>query len=285
MAAGRTDLWSQELGWPGQLFVGRYRQSSAKPLLPPHRHAGMLEICHLAKGVQVYAVGGRRFLLRGGDCFVTRPDEEHSTDGTPQEKGELCWLQVRPPQSGEAFLGVEQAQVAGLFARLLAIRRRVFPASERIPGLFAELIAAWRSGPEDLRRLVVAQRVLAVLLLVAEDAARTAPRERPGGDLERVFALIAGELHRPLPLAELAHCAGLSLPRFKVVFRRAVGLPPAEYVLRRRLDAALAALHAGASVTRAALDWGFHSSQYFATVCRRYTGASPSALVRPGPGP
>ena len=59
------------------------------------------------------------------------------------------------------------------------------------------------------------------------------------------------------------------------MFRAALGLPPAEYVLRRRLEGALRAVHGGTGILAAALDFGFASSQHFATVCRRYTGRTP----------
>lgn len=266
--------WFEDLGWRDRLFVGHYRQVRATPELPEHVHGGMFELCWLRSGVQVYAVGGRSHVLRGGDCFVTRPDEAHSSAGTPQERGTLYWLQVRPPASGEGFLGLGSELVGGLFARLAALPRRSFPGPPALQVHFDALFAADAGAPSGERALRIAIEVVQILRCFA-DAAAAPSAGRPGGDLEGVLARIEGGLHRPLPLAELAAAAGLSLPRFKVAFRCALGVPPAEYVLRRRLAAALRALAGGAAVTDAALDHGFASSQHFATVCRRYTGRSP----------
>lgn len=77
-------------------------------------------------------------------------------------------------------------------------------------------------------------------------------------------------------IRELARWCGLSESRFKERFRDEVGVPPAEYMMRRKIDAAKALLLSGdQTVTKIALDLGFSSSQYFATTFRRYTGRTP----------
>lgn len=278
MRPGRTTLDFADLGWSDRLFVGRYHQVRASPGLPDHAHGGRFEICWLRSGVQVYAVGGRSHVLRGGDCFVTRPDEVHSSAGTPQERGTLYWMQVRPPCTDGDFLGLPAVMVDGLFRRLSALPR-TFPGPPAIQAGFDAVLAAWSVAAADERAVRIAIAVAQTLFAVADAGAATPPARRAGG-LERVLARIDQALPRPLPLAELAAAAGLSLPRFKVVFRNALGIPPAEYVLRRRLDRAIATVAGGASVLDAALDAGFASSQHFATVCRRYTGRTPRQYRR-----
>ena len=63
-------------------------------------------------------------------------------------------------------------------------------------------------------------------------------------------------------------------------FREELGMPPHEYILRRRIDRAAALLAAGrSSVTEVAYDLGFSSSQYFAMVFKRFTHRTPSQLL------
>ncbi|HEY3377167.1 MAG TPA: helix-turn-helix transcriptional regulator, partial [Armatimonadota bacterium] len=78
-----------------------------------------------------------------------------------------------------------------------------------------------------------------------------------------------------LPLDTLAELLNLSTSRFKAKFKLEVGIPPAEYIMRRRLDRAKTLLCAGHSVTTTAYALGFPSSQYFATAFKRYTGQRP----------
>ena len=88
---------------------------------------------------------------------------------------------------------------------------------------------------------------------------------------------IDGRLADPPATADMARAVGLSLSRFKAVFSREVGMPPADYVLRRRVDLAKERLllDRRRSITNVALDLSFSSSQYFSTVFKRYTGMTP----------
>lgn len=92
--------------------LGRYAYTRAHAGLAQHAHPGALEICYLAKGTQLYRVGGREYVLRGGDVFVTFPGEPHDTGRTPEEKGVLYWLILTVP--GDPVLA----------GALFALRRR-----------------------------------------------------------------------------------------------------------------------------------------------------------------
>ncbi len=74
------------LGVRDALLIGRYRYNSARQKLDTHVHSGMMEICYCHKGEQVYEVYGQTYHLKGGDVFVTFPDELHSTGNHPEEK-------------------------------------------------------------------------------------------------------------------------------------------------------------------------------------------------------
>ena len=82
-------------------------------------------------------------------------------------------------------------------------------------------------------------------------------------------------------IPDLAQMIGLSESRFKNRFRDEVGIPPGDYVLRSKINAACKALHnPEAIVTQLAHSLGFSSSQYFATVFRRFTGDTPTTYKR-----
>jgi AraC-like DNA-binding protein len=82
---------------------------------------------------------------------------------------------------------------------------------------------------------------------------------------------------RDFRLDDLARHARLSLSHFKKRFRTETGLSPRQFILRDKIEAAKRVLcHQDTSVTNLALDLGFVSSQYFATVFKRITGLTPS---------
>jgi AraC-like DNA-binding protein len=77
-------------------------------------------------------------------------------------------------------------------------------------------------------------------------------------------------------LISLAEEAGLSLSRFKANFKAQMGLAPHEFILRCKVDAAKKLLLADRrSVIGTAMELGFSSSQYFATVFKRFTHQTP----------
>ena len=71
----------------------------------------------------------------------------------------------------------------------------------------------------------------------------------------------------------------------KARFREELGMPPHEYILRRRIDRAatlLADKTTNRSVTEVAYDLGFSSSQYFATVFQTFHPPNPQPVTWPG---
>ena len=99
-------------------MLGMYSYSRARPDLPVHRHEGGWEICFLERGNQVFEVHEQVYRLRGGDLFVTLPNEPHSTGGSPSEPGVLYWLNVRRPARQRRFLGLPRAEGDQLLAAL-----------------------------------------------------------------------------------------------------------------------------------------------------------------------
>lgn len=275
----RIELTFPDDSFPGLMFVGRYHQARALPGLDRHRHPRAIEICYLAAGMQVYEVAGQRYLMTGNDIYLTFPDEEHSTGEFPQEKGTLYWLQVRMPEEDEPFLMLAPECARPLTQELLTLPRRYFRGDWSLPRYFEEIIAA-AQHPGPLQAVTIAAQVVQLLLNVI--ACAHAPTETSGhpDDIAGCLAYIERCLEQPVALEELAEETGLSLSRFKAKFKQVVGIPPAEYLLRRKISRAKELLRDGCSVTDVAHTLGFSSSQYFATVFKRFTGTSPGAIRR-----
>jgi len=102
--------------------------------------------------------------------------------------------------------------------------------------------------------------------------------------MQHVIDHIIANLEHPLPVEKLAEVSGLSRAHFSRVFAASEGMPPAEYVLRRRLQRATKLLTKAAdlSVKEVAVMSGFEDPNYFAKVFRRYFGASPTEFRTTG---
>ena len=102
-------------------------------------------------------------------------------------------------------------------------------------------------------------------------------------DIERdrmaaVLEYISAHLHAPISLMDLAAIADVSVFHFAHAFRRRMGMPPHQYVLRKRIELAISLMRdPEESIVDIALRCGFSSQSHLATVFRRVTGVTPGA--------
>jgi AraC family transcriptional regulator len=140
-------------------------------------------------------------------------------------------------------------------------------AADEIGGSFGQLYA-------DCIIAAIVARLLA--------GTRRAPTGRPKvaelarWRLRRVTEYVEANIAEPLSLADLAAAAGLTRMHFAAQFRVATGLPPHEYVLRRRIERAQEMLvEDDASLVDVALSVGFQTQSHFTSVFKRFVGQPP----------
>ena len=122
--------------------------------------------------------------------------------------------------------------------------------------------------------------------LMARFAAPAAPVSARTGPalsarrLRQTKDYIEANLDQALSLASIAETAGSSPSHFKVLFRRATGIPLHQYVIRRRVERARELLQSTElPITEVALEVGFAHQSHLARWTRRLLGASPSELA------
>jgi AraC-like DNA-binding protein len=278
LKTSRLIFGQEQIPLPGVIMFGRYQYAEARRGLLPHFHQRAIEICFLERGEQTYRVGGTLYRLRGHDQFFTRPGESHDTANLPQERGILYWiiLSLGPGR----FLGLEAPLAARLKRELRAMPHRHFrahPECPRLLGEFFDLLQEHRqrkAAGEALRPLRMQALLLDYLTLTIR-ASRQGAHGTASPLLRRVLAYVDAHLDEPVRVRRLAEVARLSESRLKIRFKHEIGVPPAEYWLRKKIERAVALLPTR-SVTDVAYALGFSSSQYFATVFKRYQLVSPS---------
>jgi AraC family transcriptional regulator len=99
--------------------------------------------------------------------------------------------------------------------------------------------------------------------------------------LDRVDDYIAANLGSRIELESLAAVGGLSAPWFARRFRDVTGLPPHQYVLRRRIDRAKHLLtRTDTPIAQVAFECGFAHQEHLTRVFKRITGLTPGAFRR-----
>ena len=272
----RRNLDFRPLGLNDVPVLGLYSYSAAHEPLELRSHGDRLEICYLPSGEQSYVFEGEQVDVTGGDLFVTFPHERHGTGGLPQGKGRLFWTIVRVPARNQPFLSLPPKEGWLILDRLLHLPRR-FRGGKAVDRTLHRIFAAF-DRTDDPLRIVSVRNLLIRFFLDVLEASQGA--DRVVSPLIRdVQQFIVHNLEQPLTIADLARQAALSRSRFKARFKTEVGMPPVDYVMRKKIERAQALLLGGDhTVTNVAFSLGFSTSQYFATVFKRYTGQTPSGF-------
>ncbi len=139
----------------------------------------------------------------------------------------------------------------------------------------AGLATAYENRASDAVLITLARAAIAAL-------SGTGPESEglPDARVALAAELIRGQLSDTIPLRAVAAAVHLSPDRFRHLFMQETGVTFRAYVLWQRLECALAAYVAGATLTEAAHDGGFADSAHFSRTFRRMFGIPP-ASVRP----
>ena len=267
-----------QLGFRDVAVLGRYAYTHAHRPLVQHSHGEMLEICLLESGRQNYIVEGENQTLVGGDVLIVRPHEKHGSGSCPEEKGVLYWLLIHIPKPRQKFLSLSSSDSQTLINQLLQITSRHFKANAAAAKTLRSIFNAFDKNTPlriaNLQNLIL--RFLLDLLLLATQKTDN----NPTPEIRQVLSYIDQHLFEMIPLPELADKTNLSLSRFKARFKKEVGTPPAQYLMRKKIERAKQLLYSGRySVTDIAMQFNFSSSQYFSAVFKQYTGLKPSETI------
>ena len=243
-------------------------------------HPGMIEICYLAKGNQEYFVGDKTFKLYGGDIFITFPDEIHGTGDTPEKKGILYWLVLKRPEEKKDYLGLSYQDACSLFSKLLQLPERQFKGNTECERLLKRIIHLYFSNRDALTKMELNNLLVSFLLHIIRTGEHTHTRSY-SKRITKTIDYIEENLFEIIDLEILADKCNLSLSRFKHLFKEETGIPPSEYIIRKKVEKAQILLEEqDLPIKNIAYDLGFSSPAYFSTVFKQYNGYSPTEHLK-----
>lgn len=278
---GRRVVDLREMGISECPTLGVTCYSKACPAVPLHVHPDTIEICYLASGEHINQCGDQVWRLRGGDLWVNRPDTPHSSGIHPTGPSTLYWLLFTRPEPGQSLAGLSPERSQEFWKVWEGFSGRAYYAGSGIRSYFEHLLQLSASPQltwhETRLRIAVNAFFFAALSVVESEN-----RIPVHSGIARVLTRLTQSSPEELPdLPELAAHARLSLSHFKATFRDCVGIPPGQYLLRRRLTAAAQRLaDTTENITQIAYRYGFSSSQHFATMFKTYLGLTPAAYRR-----
>jgi len=256
-----------------------------------HRNEG-IEFCLLETGKLGFSAGEQDYELKAGDMTITRPWQLHHV-GTPNNTASrLHWLILdvgvrRPDQAWKwpSWILLSSPDIEELTNMLRLNEQPVWRATPELRRCFQEIgheIESHGAG-SSISRLTLRLNEMFLLILemlrtrrVALDKSLTTARRTVQLFVEDLRAH-PEHLAMEWTAASMAKACGLGLTQFTHHVKCLVNMSPMHYVANCRVELAAQYLKSrpDEGITDIALDCGFSSSQYFATVFSRRFGCAP----------
>ena len=274
-----------DLAEAGITCFGHYSQKNVEGRLDPEHHGSSYEICYLESGVQPYYIApegdtdmsrARLYELRGGEIFISRPYQMHSTGPYFQQRGSLYWIQL-DSQCPRLLFQTERC-VSALQQALSSIDKHLIPAPAPMTSRMTEAFhLLTREGEENTLR---AMSLLTLFAFELAQAVREAPdyveKDSHSSAGKEAMTFIRDNLLAPgLNLAAIAKHLHYSEAYTSTLFRRETGLTIHEFIMRCKIDYACVLLEKY-SITDVAALLNFSSAQHFSKVFREQMGVTPS---------
>jgi AraC-like DNA-binding protein len=227
---------------------------------------------HTIKGAGNLRYESRNYRVKEGETLLVLVPHNHRYWLEQNGRWEFFWISM----NGEEALRIHKAILATT-GPILNLKPETI---ERLADCSLRLI----SGGADQPGSASAIAYEAAMVLYDDVFGSHPVFSQEYRTMSHVIDHISANLEKPLPVEVLADVSGLSRAHFSRLFTASEGVPPAEFVLRKRLQRATKLLTKAAnlSVKEIAVMSGFEDPNYFAKVFRRYFGASPTEFRTTG---
>lgn len=250
------------------------------------------ELCYIASGSASYRLGSEQLRLEAGDMLVVGPDDPHACLNW---RGERFVVIFRRPLLRESGLAVRCGHAVGLEVAGVRIpaRTRVVPWRRTAVEYLLDRLQRESFGSQRAKRSMCAAVLAQLLLELARSecergGAATTPADRSARRVvERLAVMVRADLANRWTLAEMVKRSGYSSTQLGVLFRRATGLSPCQWISQERIHRACQLLaHSEEAVVQIGVEVGFGTRSQFYRVFRKVTGTTPeryrSAVLHEG---
>ncbi len=268
----RRDYTGAELNVSCVRHVGHTKINKSRPGLGAHVHPKCYEVCYLRSGQLHWWAGteDNTYVVNPGEMTLTFPDEVHGGVDSIHEACDLYWVSF---ETGADILGLSP-HILDPVQEALSNAPRTFQADKSVPGFYEQILdTISEPGPYAQFRILSAlqQIILRIVDAFNQEPKKADPR------MEKVLHAISSKMDVYKSVEDLAEIAGLSPNRFINEFKAYTGYSPMDYLNREKLRVAkLMLADLDRSITDIAFELDFSTTQYFATMFKKYTGMTPT---------
>ncbi len=261
--------------------------------IPWHRNQGIELMC-VESGSEILNLPQQTLTVHAGEMAVTRPWQLHKVGGDTVGINRCHFLVIDVQAESREdewtwpdWVILSDADKTDLADRLRRNSRVTYAANSDIPRLFNLIakISHSQTVVASLSQLAIVTNELLRQLLEEIRAQEEVSLATPKSSAQLDARVIVQEFLDELPsrlgeewtLDQMSSRCGLGMTRFVHHCKIITNLTPMQFLNRQRVLAAAEWLlrEPERSITDVAMDCGFASSQYFATVFRQYFNCSP----------
>lgn len=254
--------------------IGKVEHYSVSCPLEEHIHGDYFELTYCVKGTQTYWVEGKSYTMESGDVFITLPGERHGSGECFKEKSQIYYLQLHRSLLG--LLGIEE-NIDFFYTNLSNLKNRKFQVDKRTLILLEEILQE-ALYTTSFSKIILRNKLSELLIecIKGTKVSKYEEKDIPKA-IQKVLAYVEEHLEDNIKIEDMLEGISWSESRFKVVFRECMGVPPKEYVLRKKMEKARELIEEDKyTITDIAYKMGFSSSQYFTVVFKRFNMYTPT---------
>ncbi len=256
-----------------------------------HMHVGLVELVIVTQGSAVHVINGLRDPIGLGNVFVVRPGEKH---GFENPRG----LGVYNILFDEKLQNIFADDLAVLPGYQTLFNRKLSPkqSSKYISSLelshlqeilheAAFITSADKKSEPGWRTVMLAAFLKLIWLVCKNSRPVSRPEMAVSARICQAIEYMGIHYAEQITLGQLAGQAGMSVSSFRQNFARIMGMPPIEYLLKLRIEAAREMLRfKDLGMIDIAFRSGFQDCNYFARKFKDIVGVTPTQYRREASG-
>jgi len=252
-------------------LFGFKRVKSAIPLVQ-HIHPNEFEIIYMEKGRMSWEIGSQVVETQANDLLLTRPGDIHRGQNNLIQPCRFWWLIVSIPADKEEWLGLHPSEAEVILKEL-----QLLPSKLKAPENLLYNLQRLKSCIESSEMIgSIYKRVILLDLLLQMIQCSQNKSNVQATPMDAVLAEMDRRINERPSIAELAQLIWVSPSHLHKMFRELKGIAPIAYMDKLRIEKAASCIERTKdSITQIAFQFGYTSSQSFATIFRRYYGCSP----------
>lgn len=239
-----------------------------------------LEIHYLYSGKGSFIINNKIYTMKGGDVLFIGPGICHKHFRSVVDVSQWYLIHVDFDSVNTSFLGYTGDKGRRLREGLKKIDHCLLHVDRQVKDTLDDIIDVYNSD-DELKKYYIQKKMSDLLLKLIELYKKQPGRKRMSNEIVSVINYIKGNTENEISIKDILEKFKITESKFYRKFKHEVGMTPIEYILHNKIQRAEELLKIKEKkIIEVAVALGFPTSQYFASVFKKYTGITPREYKR-----